>query len=233
MRHKCLKRRSILMFVILTFVLLVLNESPLLSQNTTASSQEKTTAVLKPEIVNEILNLRTIKEASDKFKSLGFGIAVGLSFVFKSYVLEAEAENGIVRAKKEASGFADMILETHKFWPVKSDNLTPSALVKDLGYKDDIVYSTIGLGPFFSILLNNEDIISAVAFGGMIGFRPDKSSPGSLNFGIGPMFKFNQRILRDDLKLDQALPEGLKEVKYQEKSLLGLAVVFSFTWANL
>ena len=223
MKQKGSESRVPLLFLMLTFAILTLDTRPLFSQSTEERKQEE---------LRDFVALTNMQSASDKFANLGFGIAVGLSTFFKTFDLEAEAENGIVRVKKDGWVFGDIILETHKFWTFNkptSPRDFPSLGIPGITFEAN----TLGVGPFFGILMNSEDIISAVTFGGMVGFRPDTTSPNSLNFGIGPIFKLNLRMLRKDLVPGERLPDGLTEIKYQEKSLLGLAVVFSFTWANL
>ncbi len=211
-------------------MLLICFGNELIAQDTaaTAEDQKDTSATIKDQKeLNEYVKYINIQEASNKFENLGFGIAFSVSSCFKNFVTEAEVENGMIRLKKEQSLFGEIMLETHKFWSIKTKPYE-NRFIK-------VESNTIGIGPFLGILMDSgsDTMINAISSGIMVGFRPDTSSSNSLNIGIGLTARFKINELRGDLSLDKALPDGVNEIKYQETAKLGVTVVFSFTWANL
>jgi hypothetical protein len=211
-------------------MLLICFGGELIAQDTSATSenQQGTSTVIKDQKdLNEYVKLQNIQEASKKFENLGFGIAFSVSSCFKNFVTEAEVENGIIRLKKEQPLFGEIMLETHKFWSIKT-KAYENRFIK-------VESNTVGIGPFLGILMDSgsDSMINAISSGVMVGFRPDTSSSNSLNIGVGLTARFKIKELRGDLTLDKALPDGVNEIKYQETAKLGVTVVFSFTWANL
>ncbi len=179
------------------------------------------------EQLDEYIKRQIKQQASSKFENLGFGIAFTASTFFKNFVTEAEVESGNIRLIKQQYLFGDIMLETHKFWSLATKKYEGKYFTFDS--------ITIGVGPFFGVLIdsNSSTVINALASGLMFGFRPDTSSPNSLNIGIGLTARFKMSELRSDLTLDGPLPVGVPGVKYQESTNVGLTLVFSFTWANL
>lgn len=172
------------------------------------------------DIAREQVNTKVdelASKAQDPFGRLGFGVALSLTHDLGSHsrVEEAQLANGIVRLKDEGNDLARVMLETHYFFDAGS-----------------LWRKKFGLGPFVAVQPGSEDIIDAVGFGGMIGFKRDSELLGqsSFNLGIGGVVDPDSTVLADGIRENQPLPAGETEIRFKEKSQWGLLFLTSYSW---
>lgn len=147
---------------------------------------------------------------------LGVGLSLTVDIGSSDRVIEATVVNGIVRAVKTDNSKPRIMLESHYFFTPDSKFLTKKS-------------GDWGLGPFVAIRPGSEEVIDAIAFGGMIGFR-FLDTPKSFNIGLGLVIDPSVQILGEGIKLNQPLPEGETEVRYRETSQKGLLGMVSFNF---
>jgi hypothetical protein len=158
-------------------------------------------------------------EATRKFGGLELG--AGLSFTLdvgdRDRATEAELVNNIVRIKNADNVRARLMFETHYFFKPKRSFL---------GLEEDMW----GVGPFVAIQPGSDEIIEAIGFGLMLGFRRAKDEPQSFNIGVGMVFDPNTQVLGDGILANQPLPAGETEIRYKEDSQTGIMAIASFTF---
>ncbi len=158
-----------------------------------------------------------------EFAGLNFGAGISLTIDSGSndringaqIVSNEQTGESVVRITDEENSVARVMLESHYFfqpatriWNVKPGNW--------------------GVGPFVALQPGTDEIIEAVALGVMIGFkRPDETGT-SWNIGIGVVVDPNVQILGDGFVENQAPPVGETQVRFKEKSQVGLLLIASF-----
>jgi hypothetical protein len=183
------------------------------------------TTTLRATIISFVFLTFSPQLLAEETDYLGFGFGTGVSltvdaFGGKDRVESASLVNGIVRVDEERNAQARVVLDLHyffeqtnKFWNVDAANW--------------------GQGPFVAIQPGDNEIVNAIGFGWMIGFRrsddPGKESQ-SWNFGIGYLVDPNARVLGDGLEKDQPLPAGESEVRYKTEGESSLMLIFSFSF---
>lgn len=157
------------------------------------------------------------KQAQQNFGGLEFG--VGISFTLdigtSDRVNEAELVNGIVRVTDEDNGRARIMLESHYFF-------TPNASLFGVAHKN------WGMGPFVALQPGTDDIIEAIALGGMIGFRRPGATTESFNIGVGVVIDPNTQVLGEGIIPNEPLPAGETEIRYKEEMQTGVLLLASF-----
>ncbi|GJM44294.1 MAG: hypothetical protein DHS20C21_11360 [Gemmatimonadota bacterium] len=145
------------------------------------------------------------------FRGLNLGAAFAVFFYDDDNISKAEVIGGVVRVTRRESQDLKYLLEAHFF---------PKLFLDDRG----------GVGPFFAVAADDEDIVDAIGAGVMVGFRRSKSADASLNFGAGFFMDTNSRVLGGGLREGAALPNGETEIRYEEKGKTGFHLLFSFAW---
>lgn len=165
-----------------------------------------------------------------EFAGLRFG--VGLSLTIDSgtrqRVETAELVNGVVRITNENDALARIMLESHYFF-------TPGF---DFGLDTDrsafgVKAGSWGWGPFVSVQPGSNEIIEAIGFGLMLGFKRngDTADPdSSWNIGVGYVVDPNVQVLGDGISANDVLPEGEDAIRYKEVSQSGFLVLISFSF---
>lgn len=66
----------------------------------------------------------------------------------------------------------------------------------------------------------------------MLGLKrkSEADDPSSFNIGIGVMYDLNAQVLGDGIVENQALPEGEKQIRYENTSQSGLLLMTSFSF---
>ncbi len=162
-------------------------------------------------------------KTADDFLGLGFGVGISLTLDLnsdKDRVNSATVVNGIVRVEDEDNARARIMLESHYFFK------TPHKFFYTVAPEN------WGHGPFIAIQPGTDEIIEAVGFGWMIGFKkPGKdsnSSSSSWNLGIGIAVDPNVRVLGDGIEANKPLPDGETAVRFKEESETGFLILASF-----
>lgn len=172
------------------------------------------------------------REKLTAWQGWGFGVGVSLTQDFggedriESVSLD---ENGIVRVDKETNSLARIGLETHYFGDCRF--VLGDWLEGWLGEGD------CGIGPFLAVQPGEDDIIDAIGFGAMIGFRKaplnvleNDTFNNSFNIGIGAIVDPETTVLGTDVRENEALPDGETTVRTREEYQWGLLVLFSFAF---
>jgi hypothetical protein len=166
----------------------------------------------------EALAAKEEERAKANFGGIEFG--VGISFTLdvgtSDRVTNASVVDGVIRVDDEDNGRARIMLESHYFFTSKGRTF--------LGVQP----GDWGAGPFVALQPGTDDIIEAIALGGMIGFRRPNGGSESFNLGLGVVIDPNTRILGEGLVANQPLPGGETEIRYKQEMQTGLLVLASF-----
>jgi hypothetical protein len=87
-----------------------------------------------------------------------------------------------------------------------------------------------GWGPFVAIQSGSNEIVEAIAFGVMWGFKRSGTDNSSWNIGFGAVVDPSTKVLGDGFVPNQPPPAGETEVRYKEKSQWGLLIISSFSF---
>lgn len=155
----------------------------------------------------------TEDEGKKFFFSLGFGYAIGVTVYRKKRksIEEAAIVNGIVRVLEEESTAAQLMLESHYFFPFPLEK------------------EKVGIGPFLALEISGKQF-SKFGAGIMVGFRYDTKTTKSFNIGIGWFHDVNFKKLGDGLNRNQPAPTGEYVIRYKITGWNGPLVIFSFSF---
>ncbi len=154
------------------------------------------------------------KQSSDNwiFRNLGFGLGVGWTHNLGPERIEsATAVNGVVRVDADQNDLIRFMPEVH--------------LWMDQWWDDQ----RWNWGPFLS-LAPGANLIDAIGFGLMLGYRPHQTDRYTFNLGIGGTLDFNTRVLGDGLSANQPLPPGENQVRTKQTTAPGLLIMLSVGW---
>jgi hypothetical protein len=154
--------------------------------------------------------------------NFGVGIALTGDVGDNEVVREAAVVNGIVRVTDEDDHQVRIMFETHYFFP---QNYTMPLLNKEA--------RTWGFGPFIAFQPGEDQIITSVGMGVMLGFKRSANDNGagdSFNMGLGVFVEPNSQILGEGLRANEPLPEGETEIRYKEESQVSWGVITSFSF---
>ena len=158
----------------------------------------------------------------DGFK-FGVGIALTSDTGSKEVVRSADVFNGVVRVLDEDDQQVRVMFESHYFF-------TPDTELPLLGSKKD----TWGVGPFIAFQAGEDQIISSVGLGMMIGFKRDADATSkagdAFNIGLGVFIEPNSQVLGDGIVANQPLPAGETAVRYKEESQVSWGILTSFSF---
>ncbi len=87
-----------------------------------------------------------------------------------------------------------------------------------------------GHGPFVALQPGTDEIIEAIAFGWMVGFKRSADSHESFNLGIGAVIDPSVKILGDGVEENAVLQNGEQQIRFKETSQEGLLLITSFTF---
>ena len=147
---------------------------------------------------------------------ISFGVGIGASYSGSRRVSEAEVgADGKIRALKTETEEPRVILESHYYGFC---NL-PSCKAGRFGF-----------GPFFGIVAKDDKALSAVAIGGMVGWKDGGESSQGFSIAVGALLDSNVKSLASGFKIGQPLPTGETAVKYEEKSRWGLVIFLTRTF---
>ncbi len=176
-----------------------------------------TSAATNAELEKEIVALKYERfqknQSSRTFAGVQFGIGISVTRDLGGHNRIKSAsldENNKIRVEKDNNQVARVMLESHYFWKIEE--------------------TAAGHGPFLALQPGTDEIIEAIGFGWMVGFKRPGKGDESLNFGIGYMVDPSVKILGDDLEENEALPEGESQIRYRETSQDGIVFLASFTF---
>jgi len=158
-----------------------------------------------------------------EFAGINFGVAISLTHDLGENKRVSSAivdDNGIVRVEKQSNDVARVMLESHYFFEKNEGH-------KFLGLTEAEKW---GHGPFIALQPGTDEIIEAIGFGWMFGFRKDAQATASWNLGVGLVIDPSVKILGDGIEENKSLPTGETQIRYKETSQAGLLILFSFTF---
>lgn len=170
------------------------------------------------------------EEAEDsvnrQFLGIDFGLGLGFSHDLSGgdRVDTAELVNGVVRVTKTSNARPRILLETHYFFEFDAEE----HVVTFGGRRIRIREADIGMGPFVAIQGSDQQVIEAIAFGYMIGFKRSEST--SLNLGLGLALDPDVQTLGSGIEADQPLPVGETQIRYRREGRWGLVGLASFSF---
>lgn len=171
--------------------------------------------------IDEDPGVRALKARSRRdFLGVSWGVGPSITFDTGSHDRVSEASldsNGVVRVDDVDNNLVRVTLETHYFFQTKG---------KFLNAEQDMW----GWGPFVAVQPSGTEIIDALGFGMMLGFRYAEESPASFNMGLGWMIDPNAKVLGDGIQENHPLPSGETAIRFQERSQSGVLVMFSFSF---
>jgi len=141
----------------------------------------------------------------------GVGFSYTLDLGSNDRIREADVVDGIVRVSDEENGIARILLELHYFFHTWDSDRR-------------------GIGGFMAIQPGKDDIIDAIGFGVLFGFRLNNTLADSWNIGFGVIIDPNARILGDGIVANQPLPGNETAIRFKEKQQAGLLIMTSVTW---
>lgn len=162
-------------------------------------------------------------EGKKKFAGINFGVGISLTIdtgkndrINKAEIVQSSPMvEPIVRVTDVDNTIARVMLESHYFFQ-------PNARIWN------VQPGNWGVGPFIALQPGTQEIIEAAAIGVMIGFKRPDESGNSWNIGIGVVVDPNVQILGDGFVENQAPPNGEMQVRFKEKSQVGIVILASF-----
>lgn len=172
------------------------------SATTGATVPGEVQAMIASERIKAAEALETKAEREVEFKGLKWGVGFGFAFASGDRVESAELVDGIVRATKDTSQQALLILEGHNYLTCDTK-----------GTRGDR-----GCGPYVGVVADSDDILAGVSLGWMWGWKSEhpESSQG-FSIGIGALLENDIRDLAPGFEQDQPLPPGETQIRYLEK----------------
>lgn len=118
------------------------------------------------------------------------------------------------------------MLETHYFF-MQPENFNILGLKEVKNTKDKW-----GVGPYVAVQPGTNQIIEAISAGVMWGFRytDDKTDKRSWNIALGLSVEPSSKTLGDGFVKNHGAPAGETEVRYQNRTLMGVTALVSFGW---
>lgn len=149
------------------------------------------------------------EKATTEFKNYGFdaGLSVFVPLGDKP-IRAAELTNGKVNVTKHADSSIAPVLQLHKFITMRDE--------------------TVGYGLFSSVGIGDDTIVKNFAVGLMVGIRTDRSSPQSINIGVGYYWEPNAVFLAKGFEDGEDAPAGATKAETVERTAKGLTVCVSY-----
>jgi hypothetical protein len=192
-----------------------------------------------------------IEDSYNQWKGLGFGMAFAFIAPFQKIVDGYSIEDNRVVVTDEKKYLGQILLESHFFFPLRrpiEGKYSRKLLILHQAYLDNIkdpekkksfydalneleemtALRTVGIGPFVCILPGTDQILKAIGFGGMIGFRRGKTS-NSFNIGFGYINYSDVNIFIDPDIEGEQISASAKEFT-KKSNAHGLMLLFSFSF---
>lgn len=162
-----------------------------------------------------------------EFGGINFGVGISLTSDIgnNSRITNASLDaNGIVRVAHDNDSVARIMLETHYFFE------TPENADDPWSFLGMVIPDKWGHGPFLAIQPGTDEIIEAIGFGWMVGFRKNEENNESWNVGLGYIVDPSVQVLGDGISENAILPDGESEIRFKNTSQDGVFLIFSFTF---
>jgi hypothetical protein len=166
-------------------------------------------------------------DATKKFLGMnwGFGVALTSNLGGKDRVTSATLVNNVVRVQQTTNQQPRIVLELHHFFCTGLDTCPGATTEGSMAPKPQF-----GHGPWVGVQSSSDQVIDAIAFGYMVGWRPSEKDSPSFNLGLGVVVDAKVQVLGDGVQANQPLPAGVTSVPLKNESRTGgiLMVAFSF-----
>lgn len=142
-------------------------------------------------------------DSEKDFLGLSWGLGFGYSFGFDESVDGAEIDaGGVVRVTSDRRWQPRLLLEFHKyFW---------SKRARSGGVR--------GAGPFVAVSATQDEVLSGVGMGLMLGFKARDTDSDGFSVGLGVVLDAKVRDLASGFDEDEPAPAGATEVRFRERS---------------
>jgi hypothetical protein len=164
--------------------------------------------------------------------NFGIGVAANIDLGKSDRITEADIVSGNrIAVKKERNDFARVLFEAHYFFTPPDTKILGTyyncAIQCDASRPRDF-----GFGPFVAVQPSQNEIIDAIAFGLMVGFKQPAvgTSGSSWNFGVGAIIDPSVKTLAPGFRGGQPLPAGETQIRFTERSEWGLILMSSFSF---
>ena len=193
-------------------------QSPTGAWGLLAQYQDRTNPTNREQALRVAQAIVEDEHKENALAGFNFGTGIGASFdlhsgsrIKSALLVDDGSGNKTVRVNQDGDTQLGIILETHYFWTIGTEQL-------------------IGVGPFFAIRTGDNDIIDEAGLGIMAGFRRNKTDTNSFNIGLGVMLDPDAQVLADGYFPNLAPPSGSSDVRYKQEERFSLAIVFSYSF---
>lgn len=179
------------------------------------------------------------RAAQQEFAGIEFGAAlvVLVALSDESHIEDAQLAGPegeqIVRITKRTRSTARLALETHLFLInlerydcEKPEQLNDNERDAKLKVPCDV---QLGFGPFLMVQPDDQDLITAIGGGAMVGLRKTGKSQ-SFNLGLGVALEPKVKSLGAGLDINGPLPAGETTIRFRETSRWSLLFLASFAF---
>lgn len=172
------------------------------------------------------------KSGGTKLSDLPLGAGIGFTYDLgrRDRIREAVlSETGLVRVSRTENVRARIVFDAHYFFKPRGSFL---GLENTVDKNNKLTNAEWGFGPFVAVQPGTDEVIDAIGGGLMLGLKrkSEADDPSSFNIGIGVMYDLNAQVLGDGIVENQALPEGEKQIRYENTSQSGLLLMTSFSF---
>jgi hypothetical protein len=173
------------------------------------------------------------RDALDDFKK---GAGLGISVVIgdnDDVIDDATVVDGRIVVTRRSRDQTRAALEAHQLFtanPLTANGRKAIREQVERCAQDTINCPLVGIGPFAAIQTGNDDSISSVGLGIMVGVRSDPRQDSSFNVGLGMVFDNSVKGLAPGFVEGQPLPTGQTQVQFTENSSRRLMLTLSFAF---
>ena len=200
-------------------------------------SQDQIKDLNEPEAENEATRL-TEKEAQDRRDALddfkkGAGLGISVVLGSEDVVSDATVVDGKIVVTNRSKDQIRAAFEAHQLFtanPFTSGGRRRIREQVERCAKDTIECPLVGIGPFAAIQTGDDDTVSALGIGVMVGVRSDPRQDSSFNIGVGIEFDNSVKRLAPGFVEGQPLPSGQTQVQFTEESARRLMLTLSFAF---
>lgn len=198
---------------------------------TAGSSSSTAVAGLSADAAKADLSEQYRSALSD-FKT---GAALGISVVLgdTDSVLEASVVDKNIVVTKRAKDQPRAAFEVHQLFTTNpltaKGRAAAQAQLRECG-ADPITCPMFGIGPFAAIQTGNDDTISSVGIGLMVGVRSNPRQNKSFNLGVGIAFDGGVRRLAKGFTEGKPLPPGESSIRFEDRSARRLMITLAFSF---
>lgn len=156
------------------------------------------------------------KEGLKDFMGINFGVAFGVNFPSSGRVQAAKVVNNEIIVTEEYDPEPLIVLETHYFFDVFNDHKSTK--------------HTKGLGPYFGITADSDDVLQGFTTGVMFGIKrkqnPSQTVFEAMTVGIGALLERDVKDLAKGYKEGQPTPDGTTNIEFETESRVSPVLIF-------